>query len=84
MLNLCPKLKPELSLNYLVGIDIPSHIQEEINYFFQDKLKSFKNGLDFQNLYDPKSPSDFNLIIGNRTENFVKILNGNSVYKNNE
>ena len=45
---------------------------------------SFKNGLDFQNLYDPKSPSDFNLIIGNRTENFVKILNGNSVYKNNE
>jgi 4-amino-4-deoxy-L-arabinose transferase-like glycosyltransferase len=45
---------------------------------------TFKNNLNFKNLYDPNSPAAFKLIIGNRTDNFIKVSEGNSVYDDNK
>jgi 2'-5' RNA ligase len=46
------KTPPSLSLNYLVGVDIPIYIRDEINYFLQEKLKAFKKDLQFFNIHD--------------------------------
>jgi hypothetical protein len=34
-----------------VGIDIPSHICQEINYFFKKQLINFGSGIDLYNEY---------------------------------
>ncbi|MFW5794300.1 MAG: RNA 2',3'-cyclic phosphodiesterase [Bacillota bacterium] len=43
------KTKPKLSLNYLVGIDVPNHIKEEINFFLQKYAASFSQDLKWIN-----------------------------------
>jgi len=46
------RTKPKLSLNYFVGIDIPTHIKEEINYFIREKMKKFDHLLDWINMFE--------------------------------
>lgn len=36
-----PKIKPSLSLNYFIGIDVPDHIKEEIHCFIIENMKKF-------------------------------------------
>lgn len=44
--------KKPLSLNYLVGIDIPEHIKEEINEFLLKKLGDYKPVLNMFSLFE--------------------------------
>lgn len=46
------KIKPQITYNYFIGIDIPVHIKEEISYFCNTNMKNFNVYMKWINFHE--------------------------------